>query len=114
MLTNNDYTLAPIENLRQAPDFGVPRYIYLLNMHLYLNIGKRAFYVSAPTIWNQLPITTKSFETKVIFRKTKTEHIFVEHCFCTIHVRRFPAPVSLSFEFCKDIGATEVYCDSRF
>ena len=33
-----------------------------------LNIGKRAFSVAAPTIWNQLPIKIKSSETIDTFR----------------------------------------------
>ena len=41
-----------------------------------LNIGKRAFSVAAPTIWNKLPITVKSSETIDIFRK-KIEKIFL-------------------------------------
>ena len=35
-----------------------------------LNIGKRALTITAPKIWNQLPITIKSYETKETFRKT--------------------------------------------
>ena len=34
-----------------------------------LNIGKHAFSVAAPTIWNQLPITIKSSETIDTIRK---------------------------------------------
>ena len=34
-----------------------------------LNIGKRVFFVAAPTIWNQLPNAVKSFETIDTFRK---------------------------------------------
>ena len=34
-----------------------------------LNIGKRAFSVAAPTIWNQLAITIKSSETIDTFHK---------------------------------------------
>ena len=34
-----------------------------------LNIGKPAFSLAAPTIWNQLPIAIKSYETIDTFRK---------------------------------------------
>ena len=38
-----------------------------------LNIGKRAFSVAAPTIWNKLPIVIKSSETTgTISKKIKT------------------------------------------
>ena len=34
-----------------------------------LNLGKRAFSVAAPRVWNELPITLKTSETIAIFRK---------------------------------------------
>ena len=35
-----------------------------------LNLGKRAFSVAAPRVWNELHITLKTFQTIAIFRKT--------------------------------------------
>ena len=40
-----------------------------------LNLGKRAFSVGAPRVWNELPITLKTSETVAIFRK-KTQDIY--------------------------------------
>ena len=40
-----------------------------------LNLGKRAFPVVAPRVWNELPITLKTSETIAIFRKT-SRHIY--------------------------------------
>ena len=40
-----------------------------------LNLGKRAFSVAAPRVWNELPITLKTSETIAIFRK-KTQDIY--------------------------------------
>ena len=40
-----------------------------------LNLGKRDFSVAAPTVWNELPITLKTFETIAIFRKS-SRHIY--------------------------------------
>ena len=34
-----------------------------------LNLGKHAFSVAAPRVWNELPITLKTSETIAIFRK---------------------------------------------
>ena len=34
-----------------------------------LNLGKRAFSVAVPRVWNELPITLKTSETIAIFRK---------------------------------------------
>ena len=34
-----------------------------------LNVGKRAFFVAAPTIWSKLPVTIKYSETVATFRK---------------------------------------------
>ena len=45
-----------------------------------LNIGKCAFSVAAPTIWNQLPIAIKSSETIATLNKIKTYYLF-EICF---------------------------------
>ena len=40
-----------------------------------LNLGKRAFSVAAPRVWNELPITLKTSETIAIFRK-KSRHSY--------------------------------------
>ena len=39
------------------------------------NLGKRAFSVAAPRVWNELPITLKTSETIAIFRN-KTQDIY--------------------------------------
>ena len=39
------------------------------------NIGKRAFSMAAPTLWNQLPISIKSFENIDTFRNKKRKLI---------------------------------------
>ena len=50
-----------------------------------LNLGKRAFSVAAPRVWNEFPITLKTSETIAIFRKKlKTS---IPNCFPTINVR---------------------------
>ena len=50
-----------------------------------LNLGKRAFSVAAPRVWNELPITLKTSETIAIFRKKlKTS---IPTCIPTINVR---------------------------
>ena len=41
-----------------------------------LNIGKRAYSVAAPTIWNQLHIAIKSFETIGTFRMKLKTYLF--------------------------------------
>ena len=41
-----------------------------------LNLGKRAFSVAAPRIWNELPITLKTSETIAIFRKKLKTYLF--------------------------------------
>ena len=41
-----------------------------------LNLGKRAFSVAAPRVWNELPITLKTSETIAIFRKKLTTYLF--------------------------------------
>ena len=50
-----------------------------------LNLGKRAFSVAAPRVWNELPITLKTSKTIVIFRK-KTQDISIPNCISTINV----------------------------
>ena len=50
-----------------------------------LNLGKRAFSVAAPKVWNELPITLKTSETIAIFRKKKKTSI--PNCISTINVR---------------------------
>ena len=50
-----------------------------------LNLGKRAFSVAAPRVWNELPIALKTSETIAIFRKKlKTS---IPNCIPTINVR---------------------------
>ena len=50
-----------------------------------LNLGKRAFSVAAPRVWNELPITLKTSETIASVRKKiKTS---ISNCISTINVR---------------------------
>jgi len=86
-----------------------------------LNIGKCAFSVAEPIIWNQLPITTKSSETIANVCTQKTENICLK---LLLHNNfwRFHAPMISPFiimptdlacctselDFLKDIGAIEV------
>ena len=46
-----------------------------------LNIGRRVFSVAASTIWNQLPITIKSFETITTFRNKMQTYICLKLLF---------------------------------
>ena len=41
-----------------------------------LNMGKRAFSVAAPIIWNELPTTLKSCECLASFRKNLKTYLF--------------------------------------
>ena len=41
-----------------------------------LNLGKRAFPIAATRVWNELPITMKTFETIAIFRKQFKTYLF--------------------------------------
>ena len=41
-----------------------------------LNLGKRAFCVAAPIIWNELPTTLKSCESLASFRKSLKTYLF--------------------------------------
>ena len=41
-----------------------------------LNLGKRAFTVDAPIIWNELPTTLKSCESLASFRKNLKTYLF--------------------------------------
>ena len=41
-----------------------------------LNLGKRAFSVAAPIIWNELPTTLKSYESLASFRKNLKTYLF--------------------------------------
>ena len=41
-----------------------------------LNLGKRAFSVTAPIIWNELPTTLKSCESLASFRKNLKTYLF--------------------------------------
>ena len=41
-----------------------------------LNLGKYAFSVAAPRVWNELPITLKTSETIAIFRKKLKTYLF--------------------------------------
>ena len=41
-----------------------------------LNLGKRAFSVAAPIIWNELPTTLKSCESLASFRKNLKTYLF--------------------------------------
>ena len=41
-----------------------------------LNLGKRAFCVAAPRVWNELPITLKTSETIAILRKKLFTYLF--------------------------------------
>ena len=44
-----------------------------------LNLGKCAFSVAAPRVWNELPITLKTYKTTAIFREKKnSRHIYSE------------------------------------
>ena len=45
-----------------------------------LNLGKRAFSVAAPIIWNELPTTLKSCESLASFHK-KSKHLSLQNCF---------------------------------
>ena len=49
-----------------------------------LNLGKRAFSVAAPIIWNELPTTLKSCETLASFRK----NLSLQNCFSPLNSRR--------------------------
>ena len=40
-----------------------------------LNLGKRAFSVAAPRVWNELPITLKTSETIASLKKN-SRHLF--------------------------------------
>ena len=42
-----------------------------------LNLGKRAFSVAAPIIWNELPTTLKSCESLASFRKNLKTYLFI-------------------------------------
>ena len=53
--------------------------------NLGVKLGKRAFSVAAPRVWNELPITLKTSETIAIFRK-KTQDISIPNCISTINV----------------------------
>ena len=41
-----------------------------------LNLGKRAFSVAAPIIWNELPTTLKSFESLATFCENLKTYLF--------------------------------------
>ena len=41
-----------------------------------LNLGKHAFSVAAPIIWNELPTTLKSCESLASFRKNLKTYLF--------------------------------------
>ena len=60
-----------------------------------LNIGKCAFSVAAPTIYNQLSITIKSFETIAMFRKN-SKHI----CLKLLYHHNFSAVLCSNDDFC--------------
>ena len=50
-----------------------------------LNLRKRNFFVAAPRVWNELPITLKeTSETIAFFRK---KEIFIPNCISTINLR---------------------------
>ena len=51
---------------------------HLIVPKIKLNLGKRAFSVAAPRVWNELPITLKTSETMAIFRKKNSRHIYSE------------------------------------
>ena len=50
-----------------------------------LNLGKRAFSITASRVCNELHITLKTSETIAIFRKT--QDIFIPNCISTINLR---------------------------
>ena len=50
-----------------------------------LNLGKRAFSVAAPIIWNELPTKLKSCESLASFRKNLKS---IPNCFFTLNSRR--------------------------
>ena len=52
-----------------------------------LNLGKRAFSVTAPIIWNELPTTLKSCESLASFRKHLKTYL-LKNCFSTLNSRR--------------------------
>ena len=71
-----------------------------------LSIGKRAFSVAAPTLWNQLPITIKCSETIDTFRK-KTENNFVWNCFSTTVV---PCSNPITSFVCPRVWLAKWFC----
>ena len=50
-----------------------------------LNLGKHAFSVAVPRVWNELPITLKTSETISIFRKKFD--VFIPNCISTINLQ---------------------------
>ena len=87
-----------------------------------LNLGKRAFSVAVPRVWNELSITLKTSEK--LFSEKKPQDIFIPNCISTknlwlslVLIMTFARPCSrlyLMILFCcasEDIGAIEVnYC----
>ena len=51
-----------------------------------LNLGKHAFSVAAPRVWNELPISLKTSETIAIFRKKLKTRQSIPNCIPTINV----------------------------
>ena len=52
-----------------------------------LNLGKRAFSVAAPIIWNELPTTFKSCESLASFRRN-LKNLSLQNCFPPLNSRR--------------------------
>ena len=52
-----------------------------------LNLGKRAFSVAAPIVWNELPTTLKPCESIASVRKN-LKNLSLQNCFSTLNSRR--------------------------
>ena len=70
---------------RGSSDHPFHNTLFLIVPETKLNLGKRAFSVAAPRVWNELPITLKTSETIATFRK-KTQDIFIPNCISTINL----------------------------
>ena len=74
-----------------------------------LNLGKRAFSVAAPRVWNELLITLKTSQTIAIFRK-KTQDVFIPNCISIINVR-LSLVLILTFDRpCSRLCLTILFC----
>ena len=76
-------------------------------LFLKLNLDKHAFSAAAPRVWNELPITLKTFETITTFRKNS------RHSKLHFHRKSLVVPCSDNLRV-PDIGVIEVnYCAFR-